>query len=197
MGELITWYFVKSGIGWAVVGAMAAATLGCIGSAKGLRISAGQAAGVLSEKPELFGKLFILMALPGTQGFYGFVCAFMMCVWTGLLGKEAAVSPLVGFALMFVGIGCGLVQWRSAIYQGETSAAAINLTARRPDQGGRAILLPALVETYAIMALLTALLLTMFLTPKGGLKFSNPEAKPDSPGPAAAAPANPGEPAAK
>jgi len=177
MDELVSWYFVKSGLGWAMIGASAAASLAGIGSAKGLRISASQSAGVLSEKPELFGKLFILMALPGTQGFYGFVCAFMMMVWTGLLGKQAAVPPLVGFALMFVGIGCGLVQWRSAIYQGETSAAAINLTARRPDQGGRAILLPALVETYAIMALLAALLMTMFLTPKEGLKFTNPETK--------------------
>lgn len=163
--ELIEQYFVQSGLGWAVAGAMLAVMFACIGSARGIRLAAGQAAGVLSEKPELFGKLFVLMALPGTQGFYGFICAIMIARQVGLLGgAEIVVAPLVGLCLFFIGLCMGIVEWKSAIYQGETSAACINLTGKRPEEGGRAILLPGLVETYGVVALLAAILMILWVT---------------------------------
>lgn len=162
--EFIRQYFVQTGLGWAVAGAMFAVMFSCIGSARGIRVAAGQAAGVLSEKPELFGKLLILMALPGTQGFYGFICAIMIALQTGLLKGKVAVAPLTGVALFFVGVCMGIVEWRSAIYQGETSAACINLTGKRPEEAGRAILMPALVETYGVVALLAAILMILWVT---------------------------------
>ena len=162
--ELIDQYFLQTGLGWAVAGAMAAVMLGGLGSARGIRIAAGQAAGVLSEKPELFGKLLILMALPGTQGFYGFICAIIIAVRTGLLGGDVTVSPLAGVGVFLIGLCMGVVEWRSAVYQGETSAACINLTGKKPEEGGRAILMPALVETYGVVALLAAILLILWIT---------------------------------
>jgi len=176
LGEMIRQYFVHTGMGWAVTGAMFAVMFACIGSARGIRLAAAQAAGVLSEKPELFGKLFVLMALPGTQGFYGFICAIIISLRVGLLGgAQITVSPLVGLALFFVGLCMGMVEWKSAVYQGETSAACINLTAKRPEEGGRAILMPGLVETYGVVALLAAILLILWITAEG-LTFVNPMA---------------------
>jgi len=162
--EFLKQYFVQTGIGWSVSGSMLCVMMGCCGSALGIRIAASQAAGVLSEKPELFGKMLILMALPGTQGFYSFIGAVFTSLRTGLLGGQVTVPPVVGVGLLFVGIGQGVVEWRSAIYQGETSAAAINLVARKPEEAGRAIILPAMVETYAVVALLAAILTTLWLT---------------------------------
>jgi len=192
MGQIFLEYFVNSGVSYAVTGAIFAVALACIGSAWGIRISTGQAAGVLSEKPELFGKMLVIMALPGTQGFYGFICAFMIWLRIGLLEGAAKVGLLEGIGLLFVGIGCGLAQMHSARFQGESAAAAINLTARRPDQGGRAILLPALVETYAVVALLSAILAILWLTPDRGLKYQAPRMVP-----AAAAPGGGEKPAAQ
>jgi V/A-type H+-transporting ATPase subunit K len=162
--ELLTKYFVQGGLGYAMIGAAAAVSLGCIGSARGIRISASQAGGVMSEKPELFGKLLVIMALPGTQGFYSLICAILIGMWSGLFKGQVSLPPVVGISIMAVGIGTGMVEWLSAIYQGETSAAAINLVAKQPDASGRAILLPALVETYALVALLAAIVLLLFLT---------------------------------
>jgi len=51
----------------------------------------------------------------------------------------------------------------SAIKQGEASAAGIALVARRPEMSGRALLFPALVETYAVVALLAAFLFILWL----------------------------------
>lgn len=165
--QLLGAYFVETGIGWAVMGAMAAVALGCLGSAVGIRIACTQGTGVLSEKPELFGKLLVLMALPGTQGFYGFIVAIFIALQTGLLESVSVasqLSPVAGFSLLFVGILVGIVEFYSAMNQGKTSAASINLVGKRPDEGGRAILFPALVETYAVVALLIGILMTFWLT---------------------------------
>jgi len=173
MDMVLDQYFVQTGLGWAMAGAMLAVLGGCVGSARGIRIAAGQAAGVLSEKPELFGQMLILMALPGTQGFYSFIGAIFIALRVNLLAAEVTVAPIIGVGLLFVGIALCVVLWRSAVYQGETSAACINMVARKPEQAGRAIIMPALVETYAVVALLAAILMTLWLC-KEGLTVTNP-----------------------
>jgi V/A-type H+-transporting ATPase subunit K len=165
--QFLNTYFIYNGVGWAVLGAMLAVMFGCIGSAIGIRTASSQAAGVLSEKPELFGKLLVLMALPGTQGFYGFICAIFIALQIGLIAsidQAVKLAPPVGIGLLFVGIGVGIVQLFSAMNQGMTSAASINLVGKRPEEGGRAILFPALVETYAVVALLIGILMIFWLT---------------------------------
>lgn len=178
MEEFLKVHFLETGLGWAGTGAMLAVMFGGLGSARGIRIAVGQAAGVLSEKPELFGRLLVLMAMPGTQGFYGFICAVTIAMKIGLIQGAIDVTPIAGMGLFFTGLSAGGVFWRSAIWQGEAAAAAINLTAKRPEEGGRAILMPALVETYAVVALLAAILMIMWLTKTGGLTFVTPEAAP-------------------
>ena len=158
--------FLHNGIGWAVAGGMLAVMFGGWGSARGLRIAGAQTAGALSEKPELFGKLLVLTALPGTQGFYGLIGAIFIALRTDLMKGAANVKLSLGMGmnLFFVGLALGIVLFVSAIFQGETSAACINLTSKRPEEGGRAILFPALVETYAVVALLAAILMINWLT---------------------------------
>jgi V/A-type H+-transporting ATPase subunit K len=155
-------YFLETGLGWAILGGAAALMFGGIGSARGIRTAAGQGAGVLSEKPELFGKVFPLIALPGTQGIYGFVYAFLLLFQIGLF-DEIRISPVAGLTLAVVGFGAGLVLWLSAVYQGQTSAASISLVAKKPDQFGRAIILPGMVEFYAMLAFLVALIFLLSL----------------------------------
>lgn len=169
MEEFLKAMFLENGLGLAVAGGMIAVMFGGWGSARGLRIAGAQTAGALAEKPELFGKLLVLTALPGTQGFYGLIGAIFIALKTGLMGgggeAMAELEPMKGFALFVIGTALGVVLCISAIAQGETSAACINLTAKRPEEGGRAILFPALVETYAVVALLAAILLINWLFP--------------------------------
>ncbi|MBI2434195.1 MAG: V-type ATP synthase subunit K [Candidatus Hydrogenedentes bacterium] len=153
--------------GSAFAGAAIAVCLGGAGSAKGISLAAQQAAGALSEKPELFGKLLVMIALPGTQGFYAFITAVLMASRSGLISGKLMISPGTGLALLFVGIATGIIQYLSAIKQGEASAAGISLVARRPEESGRALLFPALVETYAVVGLLAAILMITWLTNAG------------------------------
>ena len=106
-----------------------------------------------------------MVALPGTQGFYGFIAAILIMTQTGLIGGGSLKITLgTGIALFFIGLGDGIAQLMSAIKQGEASAAGISLIARRPESAGRAILFPAFVETYAVVALLATILFIIFLT---------------------------------
>ena len=54
------------GVALAVLGAVLAALLAGIGSAKGVGIAGEAAAGVISEDPGKFGKTLILQLLPRT-----------------------------------------------------------------------------------------------------------------------------------
>ncbi len=154
---------VEIGRGLAVAGAGLAVGLACAGSGKGIAIASQAATGVLSEKPNLFGKILILVALPGTQGFYGFITAIMLFMRSGLISGTYTVSLNSGIAMLFVGFGVGFAEFTTAVWQGEASAASISLIARREEEFGRAILWPAMVETYAVVSLLAGILTIIFL----------------------------------
>lgn len=148
------------GLVMALMGAALAASLGGAGSAFGVAIAGKAAAGVLSEKPELYGKTLLLQALPGTQGIYGFLVAVLILVKIGLLG--GSVTPLTahqGFAYLAAGIPIAITGLASGIYQGKTSAASILMTAKDPSLSTRGMIMTALVETYAILGLLVSILI--------------------------------------
>ena len=77
---------MTTGLVYALIGAALAAGLAGVGSAVGVSLGGKAAAGVISEKPELFGRVLILQALPGTQGIYGFLVAVLIMVKIGMIG---------------------------------------------------------------------------------------------------------------
>ena len=81
-----------SGLYIAMIGAAMAAFMAGIGSAIGVGYTGRAASGVLSEAPDMFGRLFLLVALPGTQGFYGFIIALFIILKIGLLGTPKAIT---------------------------------------------------------------------------------------------------------
>ena len=79
----------------ACLGAAFAAGLAGIGSAVGVGIAGQAAAGVVSEDPNKFSKVLVLQVLPGTQGIYGLLIAFIIMVKIGLLGGDGMVDLTV------------------------------------------------------------------------------------------------------
>ena len=144
---------------FALMGAAIAALAG-IGSAMGVGIAGQVAAGVLAEDPKKFGKTLILQALPGTQGIYGLLMAFLIFIRIGLLGggmMDLTVSQ--GLYILASGIPIGLVGIWSGIAQGKAAAAGIMLLGKRSDQMAKGIIYAAMVETYAIFALMISILM--------------------------------------
>ena len=85
-----------SGIVWALLGAAISVALAGIGSAIGVGTAGRAAAGVVTEDPDKFAKVLLLQLLPGTQGIYGLLVAFLALSKVGILG--GGVADLCGLS---------------------------------------------------------------------------------------------------
>ena len=146
------------GIAFALLGAVLAALLAGIGSAIGVGIAGEAAAGVVTEDPAKFSKVLILQLLPGTQGIYGLLIAFITLSQIGLLGGSSEMSLVKGLMYFAACLPMGFVGLYSAMRQARASVASIGLISKRPEQFGKSMIFPAMVETYAILALLISIL---------------------------------------
>ena len=100
-----------------------------------------------------------LQLLPGTQGLYGLLIGFITLSKIGILGGGLAeVDVTTGLLILAACLPIGIVGLISGRSQGKTAAASIGIIAKRPEQFGKAMLFPAMVETYAILALLISFL---------------------------------------
>ena len=84
----------------AIIGAVFAAAMAGVGSAIGVGTAGKAAAGVTSEDPDKFSKCLVLQLLPGTQGIYGLLVAFLVFVKIDLFGEVARISVSGGLGLM-------------------------------------------------------------------------------------------------
>ena len=145
-----------SGIVLAVVGAALAAIFGGAGSCLGVGAAGTKASGVLAERPDLFGKLLLITALPGSQGVYGLLMAILVLMKGNLLGGPADLEMTVatGGMLLFAGATVGLTGFTSGWFQGKVAAGAIGAIGRDDSLVGKALVLAVIIETYAIFGLL-------------------------------------------
>lgn len=143
----------------AAAGAAIAAGLAGAGSAIGVATAGQAGAGVLSEDPDKFGSVLVLQLLPGTQGIYGLLIAFVIASGAGLLGGGSAISATQGFQYFCAALPIAIGGLISGIHQGKVAASGIGMIAKRPEEQGKALILTVMVETYAVLALLISFLL--------------------------------------
>ena len=144
---------------YALIGAAVAVMMAGAGSAIGVGVAGQAASGVVAQDSDKFAKVLIMQLLPGTQGIYGLLVGFITLSKIGLLGGGAAdLSTATGLLILAACLPIGIVGLISGMHQGKTSASAIGIVAKKPEQFGKAMLFPAMVETYAILALLISIL---------------------------------------
>ncbi len=148
-----------TGANLALLGGVLAAVFAGMGSARGVGHVGSVAAGVLSEKPELFGKLLILQALPGTQGIYGLLVWFFVMLNAGFMNGTAGNLTVTQGMLYFAAcMPMAIVGYFSAVHQGNVAADGVLMVAKKPEEQSKPLILSAMVETYAILALLASVL---------------------------------------
>ncbi len=153
-----------SGIAIALIGAALAAAMAGCGSAIGVGIAGQAAAGVTTEDPNKFGKVLILQLLPGTQGIYGLIIAFMVLLQAGIMnGTASNLAVGTGWAYAMACLPMAIVGLVSGLYQGKCAVAAINMVGKKPEESGKGLLLTVMVETYALLALLVSFLAIIFI----------------------------------
>ena len=153
---------ILAGQNLALLGAALAAGLAGIGSAKGVGMVGEAASGLLTEDPSKFGKVLILQALPSTQGIYGLITAFLIVFKIGVLGTPKELTIAQGAYFLMASLPIALVGFYSAIKQARVAISGVHLISKRPDEVGKAITAAAMVETFAIFAVLVSLLLVLF-----------------------------------
>lgn len=151
------------GTGLALLGAAIAVGLSGTGSAIGVGMAGQAAAGVVSEEPDKFMKCLILQLLPATQGIYGFIVGFLALIKLNAFGgfvmdSGAFISVSGGLGIMFACLPIAIGGLFSAIHQGKVAVAGIALVAKRPEESTKGVLMTAMVETYALLALLISIL---------------------------------------
>jgi len=153
---------MDAGLVLALAGAAIVMTISGLGSSIGVALAGQAAGGVMSEDPEKFVPMLPLIGIPGTQGFYGFLIGFLVLNKLNLLNAAIKIPTFAqGMQIFAICTAASLVECVSAIWQGKVSVSSIYLVAKKPEQAGRAFILPIFVEIYAILGLAAAFLLLL------------------------------------
>jgi V/A-type H+/Na+-transporting ATPase subunit K len=152
---------MELGLIYSLIGAALAVFLCGSGSSIGIGYAGQEANGVLSEEPDKFGTMLLLVALPGTQGIYGFLTGFLVIMKVGILGGagDVTVSASKGLLILTACLPIAVAGLISGIHQGKVCAAGIAVAAKKPEASMRAMVYGALVETYAVLALVVSIFL--------------------------------------
>ena len=148
------------GLTLAVFGGALAVVLGGIGSAIGVGLAGQASSGVMSEDPDKFGSLLLLVALPGTQGIYGFLSAFLVMLKLGLVGEALeSLTIYQGWQILIACLPVAFAGLVSGIHQGKVCASGVYMVAKQPKDIMKPVIMAALVETYAVLGLLITILM--------------------------------------
>jgi len=156
---------MELGFTLAVLGGALAVVLGGIGSAIGVGLAGQASSGVMSEDPGKFGSLLLLVALPGTQGIYGFLSAFLVMLKIGLVGEALkSLTMYQGWQVLIACLPVAFAGLVSGIHQGKVCASGVYMVAKQPKDIMKPVIMAALVETYAVLGLLISILLLQGIT---------------------------------
>ncbi len=144
----------------AILGASLSVFMAGIGSAIGIGLAGQAASGVLSENPDKFGEMILLVALPGTQGIYGFAVGLWLIIKLGLLfGQPISPTLYQGLQLLGACLPIAFAGLVSGIHQGKVCAAGIGVVAKQEGKAILAVMYGVLVETYALLGFVASILL--------------------------------------
>jgi V/A-type H+/Na+-transporting ATPase subunit K len=150
------------GLSLAILGAAIACLLAGIGSCIGVSMVGQAGAGLLTEKPNSFGIVTVIEALPGSQGIYGMVIAFLFLTFFKIgTPEQLPIDFATGLSVLFACLPVAFTCLFSAPYQGKVCAAGMRMIAKDDKASGKVIPMAALVETYAILGFLISLFLLL------------------------------------
>jgi len=145
---------------YAIIGAALAVALTGMGSAIGMAWVQQAAAGLVSEKPNMYPKTLILQLIPSSNALYGFVVGFLI-VANVILGGEPGVATYTeteGMLIMFMCLPIAIVGLFACLGQAKVCVSGIKMIGRREELGGRAITMAVFIELFALFALIVSIL---------------------------------------
>lgn len=151
---MVDFFVQNGGILFAVLGAILAAALSGVGSARGVGHVGQGAAAIVIDDPAKFGQSLILQLLPGTQGLYGMIIAIIVMVTK----FDMALPFQEGVRVFLSCLPIAIVGYASAIHQGNVAYAGLEILAKNESQSMKGVIYAVMVETYAILAFIISLI---------------------------------------
>ncbi|MFN4083499.1 MAG: ATPase [Bacteroidia bacterium] len=142
---------------FALIGMGSMIALPGIGSAIALSRTGSSVIGSLHKKPETFGNLLVLAALPASQGLYGFV-GFIL--YSPMVTPE--ISMFKAVITFIAGIMMGVVCYMSAMQQSRICVGGITAIGNGHQLFANTLILAAFPEFYAILSLVATILASNF-----------------------------------
>jgi V/A-type H+-transporting ATPase subunit K len=147
---------------FALIGLGISVGFGAMGSSIGVGKVAQVGVSLLSKEPEKFGQVLLLSALPSSQAIYGLLFGFVILIRTGLLGGEPiAFDAATGLAIFGSALPVALACLLSGMWQGAVAASGMKILAEKPQNLSQAIVLAALIESFAVFGLVISLLIIL------------------------------------
>ena len=103
-----------------------------------------------------------MVVLPGTQGLYGFLAAFLVMLKMNFFGTGGVpdISVQLGWQILAACLPVAFAGLVSAIHQGKVCSGGILMAAKRPEMAFKAgVIYAVMVELYAMLGLVV----TMFI----------------------------------
>lgn len=143
------------GLLFAFLGAGMSTILASVGSILGVSMVGQSGAGLVSEKPDLAGKVITLAVLPGSQGLYGMVISLLFIFnYAPVISGQTHISLIQGLILFSAFLPVTVTCLTSAPFQAKVCSAGMHMLAKDGRLAGRVITMAALVETYALLGFL-------------------------------------------
>jgi len=143
-----------------LIGLAISVAFGAIGSSIGVAYVANIGTGLLAKEPQKFPQVLALAALPSTQALYGLLFGFIILIKIGLLGGAPLDFDVnIGWAILLSSLPVGVACLISGIAQGQIAANGLKILAEKPQNLSQAIVLAALVESFAVFGLVISLLI--------------------------------------
>lgn len=142
------------GVVFALLGMALVVIIPGYNSGVGVGMVGEAATGLLMDEPEKFGKSLLLQMMPASQGLYGFVIAIMT------LGRLSAGMGLQeGLYILVACLPMAIVGGPTALAQARVAVSGVQLLARNEDEMTKNIIYAVMVETYALLAFVSSIIL--------------------------------------
>jgi V/A-type H+-transporting ATPase subunit K len=150
------------GLIWALFGAALAVILGGIGSSIGTSVVGVAASGLVSREPDKSTSGLLLQVLPGTQGIFGFLGAYLVLSKLQLTSANPITNIDTGTGIMIFAacLPVGVLGLLSSYFQSKVASASVNIVAKAGSKHVvKGIIYAAVVETYSIIGLVATLMM--------------------------------------
>ncbi|AMC94279.1 ATP synthase subunit K [Erysipelothrix larvae] len=147
------------GLVFAVLGMALVVAIPGLSSGKGVGMVGEATTGLMVDQSEKFGKSLLLQMMPASQGLYGFVVAIMT------LGRlHVGMGLQEGLFILMACLPMAIVGGPTAISQAKVAVNGVHLLARNENEMTKNIIYAVMVETYALLAFVTSIIILNSVT---------------------------------